>query len=47
MKFWVLRRDGDLKVVCVTGDNDPLYGSGSWSIECGPFESVEVAESYL
>lgn len=47
MKFYILQRDNEYMVVSVNGDNDPLYGNGSWNIYAGPFASAEDAENNI
>ena len=51
MKYYILERaslfDSEYTIVSCLGDNDPLYGNGSWDYFSGPFETIEEAEKEL
>lgn len=45
--WYILRRDADYQLIYVVGDNDPLYGYGSWDLYDGPFAEFEEADRVL
>lgn len=45
--YWILKRDDEYKVVSTVGDQNPLYGEGSWNLYAGPFSSIEEAEEKI
>ena len=42
--YYVLERNNNITVVCVSAGDDPLHGMASWSVCAGPFETDEEAE---
>lgn len=44
-EYYLLKRNDEFQIVCVTEGNDPLYGQGSWDLAGGPYASWNAASA--
>ena len=44
-EFYILKRGGEICIVCTTIGNNPMHGMGSWDLVSGPYPTIEIAEA--